>query len=126
MCRLLLRLALVASVAACGAEASSTRPPVRPLATIAGAPESCISLPQLHETRVRDDWTIDFVSNGHVWRNTLPGRCPGLKVNDAFTYETSLSQLCNTDIVYVLEKAPELHRGAACGLGRFVPVKLEQ
>ena len=69
----------------------------------------------------------DFVGDGRVWRNALPSRCPGLKSNNRFTYETSLSQLCSTDIIYLLETpAGDLHRGAACGLGQFAPVKLDK
>ena len=112
-------------VGSCTAE--EARPPVTPAATLLGAPESCVPLNQLGQSLVRDDWTIDFVAdNGRVWRNSLSHRCPGLKVNHAFTYETSLSQLCSTDIIYVLESTDRLRRGAACGLGAFVPVKLER
>jgi hypothetical protein len=103
---------------------SVARPPVTPAATVIGAAQSCVSISQLSETRVRDDWTIDFVLGNRVWRNALPSRCAGLKVNHAFGYETSLSQLCSTDIVYVLENVGGLRRGAACGLGEFVPVRL--
>ncbi len=96
-----------------------------PAATVIGKAQSCISLHQLRETRVRDDWTIDFITeNGSVWRNSLTSRCSGLKMSNAITYETSLSELCGVDIIYVLETAPELRRGASCSLGEFVPVKL--
>ncbi|MET0795720.1 MAG: hypothetical protein ABW061_29650 [Polyangiaceae bacterium] len=112
-------------LASCAGELD--RPPVTPAATVIDSPESCVSLAQLRETRVRDDWTIDFIAeSGRVWRNTLPSRCSGLKVGNSFSYETSLSQLCNTDIIYVLEPAVDLHRGPACGLGEFVPVKLQK
>lgn len=110
------------ALAGCTEEA---RPAVTPVATVVGKPQSCVPLAQLGETRIRDDWTIDFIGDGRVWRNALTGRCPGLKSNQRISYETSLSQLCSTDIIYVLETAAgNLHRGAACGLGQFVPVKL--
>jgi len=103
----------------------AVRAPVTPAATVMGEPESCVSRAQLRETRIRDDATIDFIGNGgQVWRNTLPDGCPGLRPHSGFAYETSLNQLCSTDIIYVLETAGGLHRGAACGLGQFVPVKL--
>jgi hypothetical protein len=107
---------------------ADNRPRPRPEAEVVGAPTSCIQLGQFHETKVRDDWTIDFIGGpgGPVWRNALTARCPGLKSENAITYETSLSQLCNTDIVYVLETAGGLHRGPSCSLGQFVPVKLRQ
>ena len=126
--------ALACTVAACAlfalascSETGTVRPPVSPAATVVGEPQSCISRSQLRETRVRDDSTIDFIGSGErVWRNTLTSRCPGLRPNNGFAYQTSLSQLCSTDLIYVLETAGGLRRGAACGLGQFVPVKLEK
>ncbi len=109
-----------------GCRGEARRPPVSPAATVIGKAQSCIPLRQVRETRVRDDWTIDFIADGRVWRSTLLSRCSGLKVNNAFSYETSLSELCGTDIIYVLEKAGDVHRGAACGLEPFVPVTLQK
>jgi hypothetical protein len=119
---------LLAIVPATLAAAADSRPAPKPAAQPTGAPVSCVPLAQVRETRIRDDWTIDFVSSGggRVWRNALTSRCSGLKAADAITYETSLSQLCNTDIVYVLETAGGLHRGGSCSLGQFVPVKLSK
>ena len=64
------------------------------------------------------------MAGGKVYRNTLPLTCPRLGFQEAFTYSTSISQLCNTEIIYVLENlGGELRRGAGCGLGKFVPVE---
>jgi len=119
---------LPAVLAGCTYDRPAERPAVTPAARITGAAVSCVPLPQVRETRIRDDWTIDFIRDGkRAWRNTLPNRCPGLKSDDAFTYETSLSQLCGTDIIYPLRttsRGPE--RGAGCGLGQFVPVEIEK
>ena len=114
-------------VASCTQERPSERPAISPAAKIVGEAESCVQLTQLRESRIRDDWTIDFIRSGNrAWRNTLPQRCSGLKFEDAFTYETSLSQLCSTDIIYVLNRTGGgLQKGAGCGLGKFVPVELE-
>ena len=115
------------ALAACTQQPPAERPPVAPAARITGQPISCIPLAQINETRVRDAWTIDFISSGRrAWRNSLTSRCPGLRSNNAITYETSLSQLCSTDIVYVLETTPTPRRGAACSLGQFVPVELDR
>jgi hypothetical protein len=115
------------ALAAC-VEEPPERPPVSPAARVAGQPASCIPLASITTTRIRDDWTIDFIrgaGGNSGWRNTLPNRCPGLKSADAFTYDTSLSQLCSTDIIYVLERVGgDLQRGVGCGLGQFVPVEL--
>jgi hypothetical protein len=106
---------------------SSDRPVPKPDVEVAGAPESCVPLSHIRETRVRDDWTIDFMNGGKSgYRNALTARCPGLKSANAITYETSLTQLCSTDIVYVLETAGGLHRGPSCSLGQFVPIRLKK
>jgi hypothetical protein len=116
------------ALAACTQEGPGTPPPVSPAARVIGPPESCVQIAQYHETRIRNDWTIDFIRDGrHAWRNTLPQRCNGLKSADAFSFKTSLTQLCSTDIVHVLEHwGNSLHEGAGCGLGPFVPVELEK
>ena len=127
--RHLLCLALAPiALASCTQGGPGERPAVTPAARITGPAESCIPIVQFRETRIRDDWTIDFIRDGkRAWRNTLPNRCSGLKSADAFTYETSLSQLCSTDIIHVLERyGNDLHKGAGCGLGPFVPVEIER
>jgi hypothetical protein len=87
-----------------------------------GKPQDCVPLMSIRETRVRDDQTIDFYLNGSkVLRNTLPHSCPQLGFEERFTYSTSLSQLCSTDIITVLV-SPGISRGASCGLGQFQEV----
>ncbi len=114
--RLLPTLSLIAT----GALTRDVVPPAIP----AGKPVGCIPVVSIRETRVRDDRTIDFVMNGRkVYRNTLPSSCPSLGFERRFTYATSLSQLCSTDIIAVLYDAP-IMRGASCGLGKFQPVAL--
>lgn len=98
-----------------------------PAARVTGEPVSCLRINDFNETRVRDDHTIDFMRNGRQgWRNTLPNSCPGLAVQNAFTYKTSTGELCSVDVISVLETAGGLSRGASCGLGRFVPIELER
>jgi len=95
-------------------------------ATPTGPAVSCIPIVQISETRVRDDWTIDFRTAANRWyRNTLPQRCAPLGVERAFSYSTSLSQLCNVDIITVLHTggAGPMRLGS-CGLGQFQPVTL--
>lgn len=102
------------------------RPPVRPEAKITGEPVNCLPRSRFRETRIRDDWTIDFMRDSRTgWRNTLPHRCSGLRSNNSFGYRTSINQVCSTDIVHVLVNtggAPS--RGTACGLGQFVPIEI--
>lgn len=97
-------------------------------ARVSGPDQSCIPLAAINETRVRDGRTIDFLTSARRgWRNVLPGPgdCPGLASEKAITYATSLSQLCSTDIIHVLENwGGTPHAGAACGLGTFTPIEL--
>ena len=127
--RTILALAIVPlALAGCNRGKPEERPAVSPAARVVGAAQACVPLMQVRETRVRDDWTIDFIRDGkRAWRNTLPSRCSGLKMNDGFSYKTSLSELCSTDIIHVLERmGGDLRQGASCGLGQFVPVELEK
>lgn len=98
-----------------------------PAAKVVGEPVNCLPLQTIRESRVRDDWTIDFRTNSNRWyRNTLPNRCNSLGVERAFSYATSLSQLCNVDIITVIANtgtAGPINRGS-CGLGQFTPVEL--
>lgn len=124
----LLAIAPVAVAAASMGSRPEAPRETTPAARVTGEAQSCIPIAQIQSTRIRDDSTIDFIGAGtRVWRNTLPNRCPGLRSENAFTYETSLTQLCSTDIIYVLHNyggSPQ--RGAGCGLGQFVPVELEK
>ena len=116
------------ALAACAYGQPAERKPVAPAATVVGEAQSCIPLHQIRESKIRDDWTIDFIGNGNqVWRNALPNRCSGLRSENKFSYKTSLSQLCSTDIIRVLHQyGGSIQEGAGCGLGSFVPVKLER
>ena len=102
---------------------ASTRDTV-PIAIPTGPPLDCVPIPQLRQSLVRSDRVIDFVTTGHrAYRVTLPFACPELGFERRFAYETSLSELCSTDIITVLHVAP-LMRGASCGLAPFQPVTL--
>ena len=129
MPRSILPLAALAVLALTGCQqtAQSTSKPSRaPAARVVGEAVNCIPLAQIRTSRVHDDSTIDFDMGGRkLYRNTLPNSCPGLGFEASFTYETSLSQLCSVDIIYVLRNTGAmLQRGAGCGLGKFVPIEL--
>ena len=95
-----------------------------PAATVVGEPVSCIQTTRIQTTRVHDDRTIDFnMAGGTIYRNTLPNRCPSLGFEERFTYTTTTSQLCDVDVITVLYSDGQ--RGAGCGLGKFVPVRIE-
>lgn len=89
-----------------------------------GKPVDCVQIRQIRETRVRDDRTIDFyMLGGRVYRNTLPNSCARLGFEEAFSYKTSLSQLCSVDIITVIDRSgsPGIP-GPSCGLGKFQQV----
>jgi hypothetical protein len=91
-----------------------------------GTAENCISLNRIRNTRVHDDRTIDFHMNGgRVYRNTLPNNCSGLGFEESFSYRTSLSRLCSTDIITVLRTGSGVG-GPSCGLGHFEPIELPE
>ena len=65
----------------------------------------------------------DFYMNGKtVYRNKLPNSCSSLGFERAFSYKTSLSQLCSTDIITVFRQGEPRFPGASCGLGEFQPI----
>jgi hypothetical protein len=90
--------------------------------------ERCIPLRSISSTRVVDDHNILFyMRGGDIYRNQLPHRCPGLRNERTFMYRTSLSQLCDLDIITVLNDAGfGFTPGASCGLGRFYPITKEE
>jgi hypothetical protein len=117
--------ALSAAVAAAlfATAAGAANAPLAP-AKVIGPDVSCVQLPNIRETRVRDDQTIDFIMRDGRWfRNTLPNRCPQLGFERAFGYQTSISQLCNVDIITVIVQGAGARRGASCGLGKFTPIE---
>jgi len=87
-------------------------------------PRRCIGLSQIAEVKVIDDQSIEFhMLGGTTYINLLPHRCPGLSPNRAFMYRTSLSQLCDLDLITVLESGGfGLMPLSSCGLGRFYPI----
>lgn len=93
--------------------------------TPAANSERCIQTKDIRQTEVVDDQNILFhLRNNKVYKNHLPHRCGGLAMADAFLYETRQSQLCNVDIIKVLNStAGTLMPGASCGLGVFEPVE---
>ncbi len=96
-----------------------------PAVTVLGEGQNCIMRDRVRQTVVRNDRVIDFEMNGgKVYRSTLPNRCPGLGLDRAITYETSINQLCTNQIVYSLQNIGGMpQRGAGCSLGEFVPVE---
>lgn len=90
-----------------------------------GEPKNCVSTYKIRSTKIINDSTIDFrMAGGKTYRNSLPNSCPGLRRDDAFSYRTSTSQLCNVDIIRVVENyGGRLQEGVGCGLGKFQEIE---
>ena len=123
MIRTLAATILALSLAACAATArDETDQRALAEATPLGEPTDCVQIAGIRNTRIRDDRTIDFyMAGGRIYRNTLPHECSGLHFEDGFSYRTSLSQLCSTDLITVTR--PGGMDGPTCGLGRFQPIE---
>jgi hypothetical protein len=103
-----------------GESLAAVPPPV-----VTGTPQACVQLQNIRESKVIDDRTIDFyMRNGKVLRNTLPNSCPQLGFERAFSYRTSITQLCSVDIITVIQQTAGIRAGASCGLGKFTPIEL--
>lgn len=96
-------------------------PPVK----VMGEAQNCIRTVAIRQSKVRSDQVIDFeMRGGKVYRSTLPNRCPRLGFEEAFSYRTSINQLCKQDIIRVVQSVGgTIEEGAGCGLGAFVPVE---
>ena len=99
----------------------------KPIDELLSDAEHCISLSRIDRTDVVDDSNILFyMKGGDIYLNRLPHRCPGLRWEKAFMYRTSLSQLCNVDIITVLDNMGfGFSPGVSCGLGPFHPISEE-
>lgn len=88
----------------------------------------CVGLARIDRTRIVNDQTILFYMLGpDVYVNHLPLKCNGLRRTDAFSYATSLAQLCHLDIIRGLRSfGGQLSPTVSCGLGKFVPIDQAQ
>ena len=86
------------------------------------APEirQCLSIAAIRGSNVVDSRTIDFtLRDGSVWRSKLQYNCPQLATERAFSYETSIPQLCAQDIITVIQPTAGRLMGARCPLAPF-------
>lgn len=131
MKRMTFTLLIAAALSGCAAQSgerqsSNGHSKDIPAVKVVGEPVTCLLIPSIRESLVRDDWTIDFRTNNNRWyRNTLANRCNSLGFERAFTYATSLSQVCNVDIITVIANTggPGPMARGSCGLGQFTPVE---
>lgn len=84
----------------------------------------CIRIDNIDSIDVINDRTLVFnMRAGTSYRNDLPRRCPGLDERDTLMYRSSVGQLCNIDIVTVLDDIGfGFSPGVSCSLGMFHPI----
>jgi hypothetical protein len=85
---------------------------------------NCVDLMRIDRTEVVDDNTVLFyMRNGTVFRNELQNACPTLGFEERFMYRTALTQLCDIDVITVLQDVGfGFMPTASCGLGKFQPI----
>lgn len=90
-------------------------------------PARCVDTMRIRNVDVVDNRNLLFyMSNGTIYHNRLAQACPGLREDKAFMYSIPMHQLCNVDLITVLENQGfGFQRGASCGLGDFVPITKE-
>jgi len=90
--------------------------------------EHCIRLTNIDRTEVVGDYGILFyMLDDDIYLNKLPHRCPGLGMDKAFMYRSSVGQLCDLDIISLLDDMGfGLRPGVSCGLGMFHPVSEDE
>lgn len=86
--------------------------------------EHCVRISNIESIEIVNDRTLVFeMRAGSSYRNDLPRSCPGLDDNDTLMYRSSVGQLCNIDIVTVLDDwGFGFSPGVSCSLGMFHPV----
>ncbi len=76
--------------------------------------DSCINPTQIEKQQIVSNSEIRFtMRNGDVWVNTLTSACPGLKIDQGFTWEVRGTLVCSN------EQTIYSQSGAPCQLGEF-------
>ena len=90
--------------------------------------ERCIDTRRISRTEIVDAENILFyMRGGAIYRNTLSHKCTALAREKRFSYKTSMSRLCDVDVITVLySMGSGLTSGPSCGLGKFYPVSKEE
>ena len=88
-----------------------------------GEMERKISLNRILRTQVLDDQTIVFFMMGKkAYVNRMKYKCPSLKSEDRFAYETFGGQLTSLDTISVIDSFGR--KWASCGLADFAEFKM--
>lgn len=89
---------------------------------VAGKPVNCINLRDIRSSRIIDRTAIIYETNNNTFYVNRPSGANFLDSNAALVTRTSISQLCNVDIVRLYDTSARMERGSV-GLGEFVPYR---
>jgi hypothetical protein len=127
-------LPLIALAAACTADAgpraeeASARAQTRfaqlTEGRVAGPPQSCVSLRNLHGNESAGEGAIIFRTSSRnlIYVNRPPAGCPELDSGRSIKLRVSSTQLCRGDIIQVFDPVTSFSYGG-CGLGDFQPYR---
>jgi len=90
---------------------------------MAGKPVNCLSLPRVSSSTIVDQTAIIYKVSNRLWYVNRPdgGSCPALQPQRTLVTHLTMSELCDLDIVRVVDmQGPAMEYGS-CGLGKFVP-----
>ena len=88
---------------------------------VAGKPVTCINLRDIRSTDIIDNVGILYTTNnGTVYLNRPNGSAGFLDEDDILVTRSFSSQLCNIDIVQLVDRAGRFPKGSV-SLGEFVP-----
>lgn len=109
------RLPLAIALLALGCSPTTTNPSQTEPGPEATPQKRCLQITRIFRSEIVDDRTILFhMRDGAIWKNELPNKCYGLRMQGGFGYTTPLDRLCDLDIIQVLGGA-----FSVCGLGHF-------
>ena len=108
-------VAMVIMTLAAGCTSADTTAGASGGSTQASIENSCINPTEIKRQKVLSDQEIQFeLRNGEVWVNRLPRVCPGLKIQQGFSWEVRGTLVCsNQEMIRVKEE------GTPCLLGEF-------
>ncbi len=92
---------------------------------ITGETRRCVKTVNISRSDPLDDRHILFkLRNGDLYLNRLGKGCGGLRFNDAYSFDNRLSELCQNEIISVLDTFNSGTLGS-CGLGKFEKLELK-
>lgn len=87
---------------------------------VAGEPVHCIDLRSIRSSTIIDKTAIIYEVGSKLYVNRPTGGASSLDSDDVLVTKTSGSQLCNVDIVRLIDRTNHFPRGFV-NLGEFVP-----